>query len=159
MESQGRRVRELRRRRRCESGRAAAARPGRGARRNGTRAGLALDEARLRELHDVQTRSSSREVGGRRVGSGCHLGKSVEAAALRRSRRTMLAPSEVGFYEPEDAASSLDVPRLAGAQLQGLGADVYDVAPVDADRRQGAARTNALDQSLLARDLLLDRAR
>src|SRR5439155_813981 len=95
MESQSRRVRELRRCRRRESRRAAAARPGRGARRDGTCASVALDVDGLREFHDVQARAQPREVRRNRAGPGDRLGRSAEAVALRRSPSFMRSPPKV----------------------------------------------------------------
>src|SRR6266571_4920228 len=94
MESQSRGVRELRWRGRRESCRTAAARPGRGARRDGTRASVVLADDRLRKLHDVQAGAPAREGRRNRAGPGGGLGRSAEAAAL------MIQNTQIVYAKP-----------------------------------------------------------
>src|SRR3989442_12738130 len=65
----------------------AAARPGRGVRRDGTCASVALDDDGLRKLHDVQARVPSREGRRNRAGPGGRLGRSAETAALKENMK------------------------------------------------------------------------
>src|SRR5205807_301550 len=93
---QGRRVRELRSCGRREGRRAAAARPGRSARRDGARASVALDDDRLRKFHDVQAPSPPREVPRHGAGPGGRLGRSAEEAALKEKNMKRIRVGIIG---------------------------------------------------------------
>src|SRR5438128_9422960 len=114
METQSDGIRELRRCGLHEGRRAAAARAGRGARRDGALASVALYDDRLRKLHDVQAPSPSREVPGNRAGPGGRLGRSAEAAAWREKnmRDRRIRVGIIGANPDRGWAAQAHIPAL-----------------------------------------------
>src|SRR5882757_7252705 len=134
MERQSRGVRELRKCGRREGRRTPAARPGRGARRDGARASVALDDDRLRKLHDVQAPSPSREVPGHRAGPGDRLGRSAEAAALseKNMRARRIRVGIIGANPDRGWAAQAHIPALKSL------ADDYEITALSTTRRESA---------------------
>src|SRR5438876_11825632 len=145
MESQSRGVRELRRCGRREGCRAAAARLGRGARRDGACASVALNGARLRTLHDVQALVPSREVRGNRTGPGGHLGRSAEAAAMREKNMTVskggpkrIRVGIIGANPDRGWAAQAHIPALKSLS------DDFEITALSTSRRESADAASKL---------------
>src|SRR5438876_1790295 len=153
MESQSRGIRELRSRGRCEGCRAAAARPGRGARRDGACASVALDDERLRTLHDVQALVPSREVRGNRAGPGGHLGRSAEAAPMREKNMTVskrgakrIRVGIIGTNPDRGWAAQAHIPALKSLS------DDFEITALSTSRRESADAAGKLFGVSLAFD-------
>src|SRR5437870_1316600 len=140
MERQGRGVRELRSCGRREGRRTAAARPGRGTRRDGARASVALDDDRLRKLHDVQAPSPSREVPGNRAGPGGRLGRSAEAAARREKnmRARRIRVGIIGANPERGWAAQAHIPALRSLS------DDFEITALSTSRRESAGAASEL---------------
>src|SRR5207245_3066677 len=132
MESQGRGLRELRSCGRRQSSGASAGRPGRGARRDGACASVALDDGRLRKLHDVQAPAPSREVPGNRAGPGGRLERSAAAAAPREQNMKRIRVGIIGAYPDRGWAAQAHI-----AALKSL-SDDFEITALSTSRRQSA---------------------
>src|SRR5437870_5000842 len=132
MERQGRGVRELRSCGRREGRRTAAARPGRGARRDGARASVALDDSRLRKLHDVQAPAPSRAVPGNRAGPGGRLGRSAAAAAPREQNMKRIRVGIIGANPDRGWAAQAHIPALKSLS------DDFEITALSTSRRESA---------------------
>src|SRR5438309_5367866 len=144
MERQSRGVRELRRCGRREGRRTPAARPGRGAHRDGARTSVALDDDRLRRLHDVQAPSPSREVPGDRAGPGGRLGRSAEEAPLRAGENMKVPGARrirvgiVGANPDRGWAAQAHIPALKSL------ADDFEITALSTSRGESANAASKL---------------
>src|SRR5438105_803816 len=142
MESQSGGIRELRRCGRRASCRASAARPGRGARGDGTRASSALAVDLLRKLHNIQARDCTRAIPRNRAGPSDCLGRRTKAVALKEKNMNRgterIRVGIIGANPDRGWAAQAHIPALKSLS------DDFEITALSTSRRESADAASRL---------------